>query len=474
MEQYPFSADTLLDGVRTMNSFGSRTTGSAGHRAFVDYIRKEIEDMGYVCHSDVRHFERWQAKDWSLVIHGEEGDIPVHVSSPYPYSGETPPEGITSEVVLNHGKYLRFLESAGKIAVIRIADLGNIYSGVAFHRKSSYPEDLRVQTYYKGPVATSFVKTPFFKLAKSVGVKAVICIWSGMSDAMVEGQYLNFILDYQGIPAIWVNESEGQKVIDACKNHRTVTLTLTADRESDATGETLYTVVEGNNREECIIVNTHTDGVNCVEENGGIAMLAMLRYFKENPPERTMVFAFVCGHFRLPHFKKPGAISDQASSLWLYEHPELWNGEAGNMRAVAGLTPEHLGCTEWKDVDGVYQCTGPIDVEMVYTGNAKMDEIYMQSIAGRTKVRTVTLMGHNFLHFGEGQPLFNAGIPEIALVTSPDYLCVESESHEMEKFDPDLMYQQTVSFVKMAQIIDATPTEELGKADKYSFGIKGV
>ena len=103
-----------------------------------------------------------------------------------------------------------------------------------------------------------------------------------------------------------------------------------------------------------------------------------------------------------------------------------------------------------------------------------MDEIYFRSLEGRTKVRTVTLRGHNFLHFGEGQSLFNAGIPEIALVTSPDYLCVESETDEMEKFDPDLMYQQTVSFVKMAQIIGETPAAELGKADKYTFGVGKV
>ena len=189
---------------------------------------------------------------------------------------------------------------------------------------------------------------------------------------------------------------------------------------------------------------------------------------------QTLVFAFVCGHFRLPKFKAPGAISDQATSLWLQNHREYWDGKNGHRKAVAGLTLEHLGCMEWKDFYGEYRCTDPIDVEVVYTGNKKMDEIYHRSLEGRTKVRTVTLRGHNFLHFGEGQSLFNVGIPEIALVTSPDYLCVESETEEMEKFDPELMYQQTVSFVKMAEIIGATPTAELGRADNYTFGVGRV
>ena len=51
---------------------------------------------------------------------------------------------------------------------------------------------------------------------------------------------------------------------------------------------------------------------------------------------------------------------------------------------------------------------------------------------------------------------------------------MESESHEMEKFDPELMYQQTVSFIKMAEIVGATPAAELGKADNYTFGVGKV
>ncbi len=472
---YPFDKASLLHGVETMNSFGSRTTGSLGHKRFVQYIKDEIASMGLETHSDSKTFDRWEAKSATLVIHAKDGDVPVHVSSPFPYSGETGEEGITAVPVLNQWRYLNFVSAIDKIAVVKVKDLGNIYSGVAFDRKRALPEDLHVQRYYKGPVATSFIRSPFLEVAKAQGVKAMICVWEGMSDAMVEGQYLNFILDYQGIPAVWVNATDGERVLSACRAKEPITLTLLADREKDAVGESVYAMIKGTETErETIIVNTHTDGVNCVEENGPVAMLGMMRYFVEHPPRRTMIFAFVAGHFRLPHFKKPGAISDQASSLWLHDHKELWDGKRGHAKAVAALTVEHLGCTEWKDVDGVYRQTDPIEVEVVYTGNKRMDDIYFASIEGRTKVRTITLRGHNFLHFGEGQPFFNVGVPTIALVTSPDYLCVESEGHEMDKFDPELMYQQTVSFVKMAQIIDQTEAKDLGRADPYSIGISKV
>ena len=471
---YPFDAESLLAGVEVMNGFGSRTTGSRGHNDFVAYIKRQLKELGVPYKSDMKYFDRWEAKRSAVVIHSAMGDIPVRVSSPFPYSGETPPEGVTAEPIPIIGKHINFLLAKDKIAVIRVKDFKSVYSGIAFNQKTAVPEDLRVQKFYKGPVATAFVKFPFLQIARDMGVKAAICIWEDMSDAMVEGQYLNFILDYQGIPALWVGETEGRKVLEACRRKDRITLTLEAEKEAGAKGETVSAVIEGKNKEESILINTHTDGVNCVEENGPIALLAMMRYFLEHPPERTLVFAFVCGHFRLPKFKAPGAISDQATSLWLQNHREYWDGKNGHLKAVAGLTLEHLGCMEWKDYYGEYRCTDPIDVEVVYTGNKKMDEIYHRSLEGRSKVRTVTLRGHNFLHFGEGQSLFNVGIPEIALVTSPDYLCVESAGHEMDKFDPELMYQQTVSFVKMAEAIGEIPAAELGRADNYTFGVGRV
>ena len=80
----------------------------------------------------------------------------------------------------------------------------------------------------------------------------------------------------------------------------------------------------------------------------------------------------------------------------------------------------------------------------------------------------MTLRGHNLLHFGEGQPLFNVGIPEISIVTAPDYLCVESETDEMEKFNIDLMYEQTKTFEKVIKKIDSFSAKDIGNCDDYS------
>ena len=465
------SKEDVLAGIEKMNGFGVRTTGSGAQRDFVNYLKDEIHEMGLPTYSDLYSFNRWKERSSSLTIHNYGKDEEIEVMSAWPYSGETGSLGVTAEVVEIFGKHLNYLPAAGKIALVKVHDLGKIPSGIAFNQRRSYPAGLNVPAYYKGPVATSFVNVPLLSAAKLAGVKGVICIWQGMSREMVRGQYLPFILPYQGIPCLWVCEEDGEKLLHAAKVKNKVTLTLDAKKEKTANSESFYTVLEGKNKSEAIIVNTHTDGVNCVEENGPIAMLAMMKYLKRCELERSVIFVFVTGHFRLPSFKQNDI---QASSKWLKNHRDMWDGKDGHIKAVAGVAVEHFGATEWKDVDGVYRKTNDIDAELVYTANKTMDEIYYKSLEGRTLVRTISLKGHNILHFGEGQPLRNVGIPDIGFVPAPDYLTAVSENHEMDKFSIDLMYEQIQSFIKMVLLIDETPKKEIGSPDPYSFILGSV
>ena len=139
---------------------------------------------------------------------------------------------------------------------------------------------------------------------------------------------------------------------------------------------------------------------------------------------------------------------------------------------VAALALEHFGCAEWKDVKGVYQKTNDVDIEVTYTGNQVMDDILYQALEEeRSKVRTVSLRPHNFMHFGEGQSTFNVGIPDISLCVAPDYLTVVSEGQEMDKFDLDLMEEQVRAFIRMEQLINEKSAKELGRAQGYTFGL---
>lgn len=463
------SKDEMLARVEKMNSFGPRLTGNKAHKEFIKYLKDEINALGILTYTDPYFFNRWEEKNSSLVIHDENGDEKVHISSVFPYSGETETDGVNGELALITDQRLGFLGLDGKIAVVKIDELNFLPSTIAFHIRNKLPETASIPEKYNGPVATAFVNFPFLQNAKAAGCKGVICIWDGMSDDMIEGQYLPFILGYQGIPCVWVNSTDGATVISAAKRKLCATLTLEAEKENNCETESFYCILPGKKSSEAIIINTHTDGTNCIEENGPLAMLSMLKYYADKELDRTLIFVFATGHFRLPDFKTVAGGGVQATSKWLAAHKDLWDGKGGHTKAVACVSVEHLGSVMWKDRYGVYQKVGDVETELVYTGNKVLDDIYFKCLEGREKVNTITLRGHNFLHFGEGQPPFNCGIPEIALVTAPDCLTVVSDNAEMDKFDIDLMYEQTDTFLRIVDTLLPMDASDIGKCDGYSW-----
>ncbi|MEK4006013.1 hypothetical protein [Paenibacillus sp. FSL H3-0333] len=455
------SSTTMLDNIEKMNSFGSRTTGSEGHNQFIAWLQQQVTDMGLTVYRDKYTFDRWEEKNSSVTIDNEE----IHVSSAFPYSGETDSNGVAGELV--YTKPGEYEEAKGNIAVVEIKNLKNFPMALVMNIRDTFQAPGGIPSDEGDLVLTTALKHAKLEEAKEQGVKAVIIVLDGVSDEKAEKQYLPFTEHYFGIPAVWVNKTAGQKVINAAKEHKAGTVILEAETQEHAPTESFYVKIEGKNKKESVIINTHTDGVNVVEEDGAIGMLSMIRYLKlQEQPERTMIFTFVTGHFRLPEFKG----TSQATSTWMQAHPELWDGNNGHLKAVAGLTVEHLGSLEWKDnASGEYGPTGEISTEFAYAGNEIMEAIWKKAVEDRSNTRTVILRGHNKFQFGESQPLFNAGIPMIGLIPMPDYLLVDSVDREMDKFDVNLMHEQVGSLLKAIQLIDRTETTELGKADRYSF-----
>ncbi len=464
---FNISKEAMLEGIYTMNSFGTRLTGSKGHTDFINWLKSEITKMDIPIFSDPFYFRRWEEKQSLIEIVDGDEKIYIPVSSAYPYSGGTAADGITEELV--YVKRVKDIpKTKGKIAVFNIANINFLPSEIAFDKRSSYPEDVVLEKKYEGPVITSFVQCFYGIISKLSKAKAVILIWKGLHDEMIEGQYLSFITDYQKIPMLWVNETNGKKIIEAAMAHKKAKFVLEAEIEEHAFTESFYCIIEGKNKKENVIVNTHTDGTNCVEENGPIALLELMKNMKDTELERTHIFVFTTGHFRLPHFEDIRTGSFQSASRWLAMHRELWDGKGEHFKCVANLTIEHLGCKEWRDINGEYKYTGKPEIDLVYTGNKFMDKLYIDTVKERKTVRTMTLRGHNALHFGEGQNFFTMGIPEISLVPAPYYLCVVSDSHEMEKFDIDLMTEQTETFAKLIGKIEKLSVKELGRSDFYS------
>jgi len=210
----------------------------------VDWLAGQLSAVpGFRLRTDRLTFSRWLARDFSLTVSvpasaGRSGPVPLTYY--YPYSGQTPPGGVTG----------------------RLVDLG------------LYP------------------------------------LASGLTEAFWE-------------PA----------------------------RGGIAATETVWGWLEGSgNTGENIIINTHTDGPNATEENGGLGLIALARHLAALPSRnRDIYFALVTGHFQLPQFSRtilnpahPEA-GQGAVSTWMLDYPHIYQA------AALGVTAEHLGATMWTD-----------------------------------------------------------------------------------------------------------------------------
>lgn len=453
------SSQSQMANMTVMNNFGSRITGSEGQTAFVNWLESQLKDMGLKVHENKYQFLNWTSKYSSLIVNNQS----IPISSVYPYSGETSNNGLNKELV--YIKNNNFSKAAGKIAVVQVNNNQALPKQLIMNQQSTFPKGTKSSSSDGDITLTAALKASNLQKAKSANVKGVIYIWKGASNKKVKGQYQPFTTEYTGVPAIWLNEDDGKNIIDSAKKHQKGKLTLLATRKK-VTTKSFYVTIPGKNTKESIIVNSHTDGVNAIEENGAIGMLSMIKYLRHQKPNKTLVFAFVTGHFRLPVFKG----TSQATSTWMQDNPQVWDGKGSHMKAIAGVTAEHLGSMEWKDnTKGQFKPTGKIQTEYTYTGNEVMNDVWLKAIKGRSLTRTITLRGHNSFEFGESQPLFNAKIPVIGLIPMPDYLTTSSPNLEMDKFNANLMNQQVSSLIKATLILDKMSAKSIGKGQDYSY-----
>lgn len=203
-----------------------------------------------------------------------------------------------------------------------------------------------------------------------------------------------------------------------------------------------------------VIFNTHTDGENFVEENGGVAFVQLARYFASLPPEqrlkRTLVFAAWPGHMA------PDLPQTQG---WIDEHPDLVK------RAAAALTIEHLGCSEWSDtIDAGYRSTENPEILGIWTTQGKMFELTRDTILKHDIPRAALLRppvsSESALPTNQA-----AGVPQIGAIAGPEYLITVSGNGEIDKLDETLAANQIAWLADLATQIDGVAAADLRQGD---------
>ncbi|MFE0028351.1 hypothetical protein [Amycolatopsis sp. NPDC059021] len=443
--------DFVADEIDFLRELGPRFTGSDAHERLIGRVAGQLAELGLEVREDQHTFTRWEVPETGVRL--TAGGQDVEISSAFPYSGATGPDGVSGPLRHLRGPLPRWSRARGGIAVVEIRNRALPFGGIV---GTWDPGDAWGRL--ANPLVPATLAGLGLKRARRAGVRAVVFVWRGISAANARGQYIPFTLPYQDIPAVFVAGEAADTVLGAARGGERATLVLDAVLRPDTPTRTVWAAVEGTRRpEETVLVVSHSDGPNVVEENGHLGLVTLARELAGRPPERTVVFVLTTGHLRIPALTDEG----QATTRWLHDHPDWWAGGPGGRRAVAGLAIEHLGAVEYRDdpATGSYGPTGAAEPELLYATTRELASLadleWRGAEPGPTRVSAPTAL----IHFGEGEPLYQQRIPGIALVTAPQYLLADRRGHLV---DVALAWRQIDSFGRLLRRLDTLPADSFG------------
>lgn len=431
-----------------MAKLGPKYTGNAAHLEFVDFLATDLKQYGLGVMRESYSFPRWEAGRTKLNIASASGagfDAPV--TSYFPYSGQTPAEGVTGEIVYaGHSPKFDLSNLKGKIALIDFDCNVRKFAGM-YQPWGIYPSSAQFPAEYK-PARGGVNDLTQFAKAGAIGV---ILAWTDVSDANAADQYTPFSRPPQGVPGLYVGRETGAKL--KALSGAKATLVLEAKTFDGSPTDTLIATLPGNTAEEAIIVNTHTDGPNATEENGGIGVLALAKYFSQIPKKerkRTLVFPLTTGHFAGPWVPSMRGI--------ITKYPDLIQ------KAVAALTVEHLGCKEWRDDASMrYQPSGQNEWAVAITEYPATGRILVDALQGTADSNTAVVNPVHGGWLGEGAGLARAGVPTIGYIPQPNYLLAGPADGCIDKLSPERLHAEIEVFAKVIHAMDVMPAADLRK-----------
>ncbi|AFU05283.1 hypothetical protein O3I_036680 [Nocardia brasiliensis ATCC 700358] len=441
-------SDIMWSWVHRMTAGGPRFTGSDAHRRWIDYLAGELETFGLPVRRYPTTLKYWNAGSWALTVTDAQGavhDIPVAYY--WPYSGTTPPQGITGELTEATGA-----DPTGKIV---LADrpitplVAGAFAAVAIDAQprsllldAALEDSSRLWLGAQGP------KLRDLRDRGAIGAVGIL----PFDPADAAGQFTPHQQPHDGLPALLLDQLQGNRLRESMRHGPvTATLTLTAETNDEATIDYLAAELPGNgSRAGAILVMTHTDGQNAIEENGAAALLAMADYFTRLPVaqrDRDLLFVLSPAHMTAPS----SAVHPEA---WLDHHPEIAD------RLVAAVVPEHLGATQW-DAGGTgraWHATGKQEILVLGVGNsAELAQAVAAELTGSDLDRTLVARPYTDNLYGEATGPYRRGIPTVTAIAGPNYLVRVSENGDLDKLDPALAHRQTRYLTRLTTRLLSAP-----------------
>jgi hypothetical protein len=468
----------LQKWVQEIDSFdgGYRPTGSPAHEGYISLLASELTAIGVSdVHTEPYSFTKWTPSTWSLTLLDGPSPGAVALSGYVPYSGVTVGSGVTSGLVYVPASTipidatalskalqdpttwnqnlqtelqgtLASLGVAGKIALFdvpRISVALTTLTGTPVLVNDPGHTLPANATVSRTDLSAMLIVPAMLSALAAEGAVGGIGILDDPAEA-ARGEYAPFFgVVSPNLPSVYVDRATGATLtsaLTAADPLLSANLVLRATLAT-ATSENLVGTLPGDSSQE-LILGSHTDGTNSMEDNGPAAILALASCMPAKRP-RTVRIVLSGGHF----------VGSKGLQTYVAAHTADLTADA-----LAVIEIEHLGAREWTEVSpGVMGLTGLPEVQVVTTWpNAPL--VAAGKAFGQQFPRTVV----------GGPPLLGEGhnfsiVPLIQFITMPEYLLVGQLPAITSQFtDFGLMGQQVDAFADMLATLQAAPAAELG------------
>lgn len=426
------SAATLRELTAVQARLGVRATASTNHRRWVDWIERRMRKIDGVRMRSVRYrIRRWDHRGTTLSMEGG----PLAVAGPIPYSRPTDARGVTASLAyLPPGQAITAASAAGRIVV-------------------------------RDRLAGSGKEDPELEAAAAAGAAGLLFV-KDLPRRQIRGFYRPYRGIHWEVPGAYLGADEGQRIKDALAAGGEVraTLAVRAAVRPAATRMLLATLPGAGRRR--FVVESHTDGVNAVWDNGSVAMLAMARYLARLPRacRPPVEFAFTTGHL-YQHLVSRAEGGGSALQL-----AKRLDSEYDHGRVAAVLALEHLGAYHYRRVP---RTNGPGHVLRRTDDHEVLAISVTESERLRAAVRravarvgpTAVIAGldapdpgrvpAHCSFGGEGGPYNQRLLPTVGAIAGPEVLF--APAFGMEAVDFSFMRRQSLAFANLLLVLSHMP-----------------
>jgi hypothetical protein len=391
---------------------GPTMTGSPSWKNYLEFAEKNWRDSGVVdIFRNSFTFTRWYTTEfpddsnWSLHVDEKK----IKVASYGCNSGQTPAEGVTGKLVV-YKEGMPAEKLRGKIAIVVKEQGRGGSSGTDDYEyltnPETFPDPLR-------PRAEEAELSPFPIMGLGSAQKPLIdagalgaLIVMPLSYEALAGVYTFGVPALHEMPSLYLDRDTGAEMIVAARGGKNATLRLISKTEQ-AEAYQLFGYLPGRDygkpNDQQILLITHTDGPSISQENGGLGILAMVKYFARIPQAdrpRTLMLFYDCRHY-MPGAERAFAAQDYAAS-----HPEIYK------KVIAAMGIEHLGQIKVEEGNGQpYHKTNLMEMSSVWiTNNQHLVDISIKAVKDNHLPRVqVQCPGRKGIHGGEQGPWYGLG-----------------------------------------------------------------